>query len=303
MPEPTLVTPSGYFQPTTGTISFSSNVSHGNTTVSTTQDPWARISPDAFLSNLDLAYSQRVFPAMFVLGVLMVAGAVGNAAVLYVYTCRARRQGGTVTRFIQALALFDLLSCCLAIPGEIMDMRNNYTFGRSPLCKLVRTVNLFCTLTSGITLIVVAIDRYKRICCPLKRQISPRGAATIVCVASVIALVLSSPTAIIYGRRTVLTAHPLVKGADCSIGDRYVNTAIPLVYNGVQMLLFLIGFFILLVLYVYIARRIWRHEHQRLQRRRSCHLGTLPGLRKGQKFPTSPSDAASSSPPTTELAS
>ena len=80
---------------------------------------------------------------------------------------------------------------------------------------------------------------------------------------------------------------------------RYVETVIPLVYNGIQLLLFTIGFVILLVLYVFIARRIWQHAHQRLQRRRS----TIIGLRQGHRFPTSPSDAASSSPPTTELAS
>ena len=87
------------------------------------------------------------------------------------------------------------------------------------------------------------------------------------------------------------------------VSHRYVKTIIPLVYNGVQMLLFLIGFFTLLVLYVFIARRIWRHEHQRLQRRRSTHVGAMAGVKKGQRFPTSPSDAPSSSPPTTELAS
>ncbi|GFS03055.1 cholecystokinin receptor [Elysia marginata] len=276
----------------------SSNSSNNNSTV----EPWAGISADDYLAELDSRFAEILFPATFFLGVLMVAGAVGNAAVLYVYTCRARGQGGTVTRFIQALAVFDLLSCCLAIPGEILDMRNNYTFGRSPLCKMVRTINLFCTLTSGITLIVVAIDRYKRICCPLKKQISPRGAAIIVFLASVMAAVLSSPTAVIYGSRSVGTGHPTVKGSDCSIGDRYVNTPIPLIYNGVQMLLFTIGFFILLVLYVFIARRIWQHEHQRLQRRRSTML-FMPDLRKGHRFPTSPSDVASSSPPTTELAS
>ena len=98
-------------------ITGSSNFSCTNTTRNSTMNPWAGISADDYLAELDARYSDRVFPAMFFLGVLMVAGVVGNAAVLYVYTCRARRQGGTVTRFIQALAVFDLLSCCLAIPG------------------------------------------------------------------------------------------------------------------------------------------------------------------------------------------
>ncbi|GFO09677.1 cholecystokinin receptor [Plakobranchus ocellatus] len=283
----------------TGTASSFSD--SDNQSVITTDMPW--LNKEEYLTKFDESFAKTVFPAIFFLGVLMVVGIVGNIAVLYVYTFRMHGRGGTVTRFIQALAVFDLLSCCLAIPGEIMDMKNNYTFGRSPMCKLVRTMNLFCTLSSGITLIVVAIDRYKRICLPLKRQISPSLATIIVCAATVIALVLSTPTAIIYGSRKIATDHPHVTGMDCSIEDRYIKTALPLAYNAMQMLLFLTGLCILIVLYILIARRIWQHEHQRIQRRLSIHIGNCVGLDENQRFPVNPSDAASSSSPTTELAS
>jgi hypothetical protein len=56
--------------------------------------------------------------------------------VLYVYNRKLRK--GTIRWFVQALAVFDLLSCMVAIPGEIIDMMNNYTFGLSPMCKVTR---------------------------------------------------------------------------------------------------------------------------------------------------------------------
>ena len=54
--------------------------------------------------------------------------------VLYIYNRQLRK--GTIRWFVQALAVFDLLSCLVAIPAEIIDMRSNYTFGASPMCKV-----------------------------------------------------------------------------------------------------------------------------------------------------------------------
>lgn len=70
---------------------------------------------EMYLNSLNDNFLVIVLPAIIVLCVLMLIGGVGNLFVLYVYTWK--KNGGTITRFIQALAVFDLLSCCIAIPG------------------------------------------------------------------------------------------------------------------------------------------------------------------------------------------
>ncbi|XP_059155158.1 uncharacterized protein LOC131940492 isoform X2 [Physella acuta] len=168
---------------------------------------------EMYLNSLNNHFMVIVLPAIVVLGILMLIGGVGNSLVLYVYTWK--KNCGTITRFIQALAMFDLLSCCIAIPGEIIDMTNNYTFGRNIFCQSVRTLNLFCTVGSGCTLVVVAIDRF-------------------------------------------------------------AGTFFPLIYNGFQMTLFIIGALILIILYSIIARRII-YQARRQQRRHSFNFGVYFG--------------------------
>ncbi|XP_059155165.1 uncharacterized protein LOC131940492 isoform X3 [Physella acuta] len=229
---------------------------------------------EMYLNSLNNHFMVIVLPAIVVLGILMLIGGVGNSLVLYVYTWK--KNCGTITRFIQALAMFDLLSCCIAIPGEIIDMTNNYTFGRNIFCQSVRTLNLFCTVGSGCTLVVVAIDRYKRICSPLKRQISPKEALFILLSCALLSICISMPTAFVFGGKTVTTNNSLVNGSDCSINDRFAGTFFPLIYNGFQMTLFIIGALILIILYSIIARRII-YQARRQQRRHSFNFGVYFG--------------------------
>ncbi|XP_012941405.1 uncharacterized protein LOC101850828 [Aplysia californica] len=252
-----------------GVYNYYSN-SNSSSGEGTTVRGMLELEAEKYLQDLNREFSSALLPAIVVLGILMTIGVFGNSLVLFVY-CR-RTEGGTVSRFIQALAVFDLLSCSVAIPGEIMDMKLNYTFGSSVSCPVVRTVNLFCIVASGSTLIVVAIDRYKRICCPLRPQISPRAAAAIIAVCAAASSALSLPSTALYGSRSVPTGVPQINGSDCSIADRFAETAVPLAYVSVQLFTFVVGAFILILLYSLIARRVFQHARSRQRRRSFANL-------------------------------
>ena len=70
----------------------------------------------------------------------------------------------------------DGLSQTVAKPQRIGDVTERLTL---TLLQVLRTVSMFCTVASGVTLMVVAVERYKRICTPLRKQISPRGAQVV----------------------------------------------------------------------------------------------------------------------------
>lgn len=216
---------------------------------------------DAFLQRKNDEFTHLVFPAIVYLAVLGLLGVIGNLMVLYVYNQKLCK--GTIRWFVQALAVFDLLSCLVAIPGEIIDMRNNYTFGLSPMCKVLRTVNMFCTMASGMTLMVVAVERYKRICTPLRKHMTPKGAQVVITVCTVAASICAAPASIIYGRQTTPTDHPAINGSDCSTADTLLGSMVPLAFSSFQFLLFLGGAIALVVLYSLIGRKVLNHARFR----------------------------------------
>lgn len=92
-------------------------------------------------ADLEAANDERartLIPAMVVLGLLMVIGIVGNSLVCYVFCCRLK--SGTQNFLIVGLAVLDLLSCLLAIPNEIADMRFYFVYQSAVACKIMRFV-------------------------------------------------------------------------------------------------------------------------------------------------------------------
>ncbi|XP_046362211.2 muscarinic acetylcholine receptor M1-like [Haliotis rufescens] len=211
-----------------------------------------------YLQSLNDSFARLMLPAISYLSVLMVFGIIGNILVLYIYVRKLKHN--TTRSFVLALASFDLLGCTVAIPGEIIDLMHNYTFGSYIACNLLRTVNSFSSFASGFTLFVVAVDRYKMICNPLGNQISTKSANLVLLGCCLVSMGLSAPAALLYGSRAVPTGYSWVNGSDCSTKDRFIGTLFPLIYNGVQFLFFVIGALGLMSLYSHIGRRIWRHR-------------------------------------------
>lgn len=264
-------------------ISWASNVSSVDAT-----SPLTDLEVETYLQHKNDEFTLLVLPAIVFLAILFVIGVLGNTLVLYVYNQKLRK--GTIRWFIQALAVFDLLSCLVAIPAEIVDMRNNYTFGLSPMCKVLRTVSMFCTVASGVTLMVVAVERYKRICKPLRQQISPKTAQIIVVACTVVATICAAPAAVIYGKQTIPTDNPDINGSDCSTADTFIDTVLPLAFSSFQCILFLAGATGLVVLYALIGKQIWSHARFR-------RVGFNSGVNRRMSFIFTGSECSS---PTTE---
>ncbi|XP_046585116.1 orexin receptor type 2-like [Haliotis rubra] len=172
---------------------------------------------DLQLRLYDNQYAQQVVPAILFLAILMIVGCIGNALVFYVYHVKMKRN--TTRVYILSVAAFDLLNCVVCIPNEIADMRYNYTFGRYALCKVVRVFIVFSSFGSGFILLVVAVDRYRRVCRPFQKQMSTRTARVAVTICTVLSFFISLPAYVIYGSRTVPLDIVNINGSDCSISD------------------------------------------------------------------------------------
>lgn len=222
---------------------------------------FSRHELDLHLGNQDDQYASEVLPVILILSLLMLTGVIGNSLVCYVYLVKFKK--GTTRYFILALAVYDLVNCFICIPGEIADMRYNYTFGGNALCKIMRLLLSFTSCSSVAVLLLVAWDRYRKICQPFHKQTSPTFSKIAIAICSLAAFMLSLPNVALYGSRTVTTNDIHINGSDCSTADEYIKTPYPLIFNGVQFIVFIISTVSLTVFYFLIWRRVARQQEFR----------------------------------------
>ncbi|XP_059146368.1 uncharacterized protein LOC131933856 [Physella acuta] len=202
---------------------------------------------------------RRLAPAIAVFIALMVVGVVGNVFVCYIFLKKLRRS--TQNFLLLCLGVFDLLSTCVGIPSEIWDMRHYYLYDSSPwACKAMRFLTTLPSFASILVLMVIAVDRYRKVCKPLHQQIQVSWAKTSIIIILVVSLVFSVPALYIYGHRTFPSGVEGVNGRDCSVDDYFIGKSYPLVYESVLASLFVILAIILTSLYIRIWMETRRHR-------------------------------------------
>lgn len=199
--------------------------------------------------------NRRLIPVIY-LGLLMLIGIPGNLIVLIVYPSRFPKTKHRM--FITGLAVADILVCVVTLPFEITEMRFQYTFFNSLCCKVFRACNNLFALSSIFILMGLSGDRYRRVCTPLKVQMTSRHATIYIIFCVVLAVIFSWPNFFISGIRLVNLGNN-VTGYDCSLSDQFAKTKYPTLYGGTLYLVFIICMISLIVLYSLIGRQILKH--------------------------------------------
>ncbi|XP_071091768.1 orexin receptor type 2-like [Haliotis cracherodii] len=213
---------------------------------------------DLYLRHYNNKHAIHSLPVILFLAILVLVGFAGNSLVCYVYLVKFKES--SLRCYILALATFDLATCVVCIPVEIADIRYNYTFGQYTLCKMLRLLATFSVIASVTILLAIAVDRYKRICCPFDKQTTPLMAKVTITVCSLTTFIVSLPAAAVNGSRSVSTDDIRINGSGCTVTDDYNNTPYPLIYNGGQLILFMSCILSLSVLYGLIWRRVARQQ-------------------------------------------
>ncbi|KAH3818141.1 hypothetical protein DPMN_119737 [Dreissena polymorpha] len=218
------------------------------------------ISPDhdVLIQELNDKMADLMVPATVFISTMLVLSLVGNPMVCYYYGAKTKLT--TNTFFIVILALYDVIVCAISIPGVIADMQFFYTFENNVACKVLRFVNYFAGIGSILTLVAIAIDRFKKICRLTKPQMGIRTAKF---VSLGIATLLSLPCLALFGSIQVPIPNTFgldLMGAICIFTKDVAYQKYVWIFNGVLFVLFVGLSVVLIVLYSIIGHTIFIHK-------------------------------------------
>ncbi|KAK3088410.1 hypothetical protein FSP39_018819 [Pinctada imbricata] len=193
-----------------------------------------------------------LLPVVVYVSILMVLGIIGNAIVCYIYLYKWKVK--SVKYFIGCLSSLDLLTCLFCMPIEIAMLRNPLLLDDPVLCKFLRFVRAFTSLSAGFMLIVIAIDRFRRICKHHETQISV-SLAKKMCLSTLIAgIIFSWPCFIIFGQLD--RSDELTIETSCSTDRHLKGTIYPTIFYGVIFLCFMFISVSLVTFYTMIGVRL-----------------------------------------------
>lgn len=210
---------------------------------------------EATLQEINSEEVKSLYPLIVCYSIILIVGLIGNAVVLLVYTLRYKRSPARV--FILFLASIDFSICLIGLPYHIIDLTNPYTFTDALRCKILTFIISTLFYMSIFALIVIAIDRYQKICRPLSSfHMSYIGKKRSCLYATLAAVIFSWPNLILYGPSDMETNVENVTGHACFFATEYTDTNYPLAHTIVTLALCLLCTVFLIMAYACICHRI-----------------------------------------------
>ncbi|XP_053407716.1 substance-K receptor-like [Mercenaria mercenaria] len=190
----------------------------------------AKVNASMTREDLSTAFTMHVLPVTVFISIEAFIGFFGNITILLVYSRRYRRIN--FRYFVLALAIVDLTSCCTTLPGEVISQLNWYDYQYGWICKVKTFLNIYTALGSASVLLVLAIDRYRKICHPFDWQIRCPVALRLCGGCLMVSALVSIPALILYGKLTNSFEHEgnNITVSVCEIAGEYAGTIYPLLY-------------------------------------------------------------------------
>lgn len=226
------------------------------------------------LGNLNSLFIGRHIGGITFIGILMVIGILGNFVILWIYGYRFKSTN--YRTFILFLVSIDITNCIVGMPFLVVYLSHYMSFPSVDFCRIGRFIVTFTTNGSAFILVVIAFDRYRKVCRPMEWQMT-KFQAMMCCIFAVsFASIVSIPTVILYGNYTVDNIVYNVSGTRCWTDDYYKDGYYPsMFYIGLSILSFIISL-VLLVTYVLILKCLYQHKAaKRLIRTRKTTITLL----------------------------
>ncbi|XP_052824919.1 neuropeptide FF receptor 2-like [Octopus bimaculoides] len=198
----------------------------------------------------------------------LIVGLVGNIFVVYIYVRQSKKSN--VETFILLLAVIDLIGCIFGMPLEMAEL---YPAIQSKyLCRLYKFVIFICSIMSSLILLIIAIERFRRICQPSSIQITPKLCISLMIFTIITALAFVLPPVLYTDSVPVSHEHMIyiICNSDFRRPFLWLYALIALIIHSIVVLS-------MTVLYSFVRKTIKKHfkkketkeetsEHERINR-------------------------------------
>ncbi|XP_052788709.1 cholecystokinin receptor type A-like [Mya arenaria] len=210
------------------------------------------------LDELNDRYARALLPLTITFGFFAVFGFFGNLIILLVFSLSRDYKRNNFKVFVLTLAVIDLVICITLIPAEMVKQRKYFEFGDVVTCKVKCFFNVFGASSSCLALLVISIDRFRKVVQPFKKQMTPAIAVRIlIVVACVFPILLSIPGTIMCGIKTTNITN--IYGGNttihlCETEKKYEKSIWRIIYKFTFIIL-LVGISVTyIVLYTFVMR-------------------------------------------------
>lgn len=197
-----------------------------------------------------------VMPVTVFVGFEAVFGFCGNMLILYVFLFHYHKCN--FKYFVLLLSFVDTTSTLTTLPGEIVTQTFWYVYPVPMVCKIKSFFNVFTVCGGAFGLMVIAIDRYRKVCRPLQWQIKPNHAIVLIAVLLSVSFIIAIPVAFYWGVHSYTTIYQQqnITVTVCELDAKYVNTDIPFRYSTATEGILSFVMFIMFILYIFICRKL-----------------------------------------------
>ena len=222
-------------------------------------------------------YNEKTFyiriPTIIYLSIFLPLGILGNASVIYIYGVCLKKSN--VHFYIIFLAFFDITSCLIGIPLELVELIHYHTYPSAVLCKIQRLVNYTCNIGSAMILLSISLERYIKVCRPMHSQMTRTHCRVVALCILVVSIPFATPISISYDRLPVN-----VEGNITVYQCAFHFSSTVYIYYSCFLPMSIINFITMFVLYTCVLRATHRHFRQLETRRKANKSGHAPSRRK-----------------------
>ncbi|XP_046368796.2 bombesin receptor subtype-3-like [Haliotis rufescens] len=204
-------------------------------------------------------------PTVVYLLLILVLGLFGNLFILYIYTRKLRMN--IFGYFVKLIAVFDLAGTAVAVPTTLVFLLTTSPgyLDVGDMCQVMTFTKHFNAANSGLIFIIIASQRYRKICKPHQRQMSDSLVKKL-CISSICVSTLMGIPIVFFQGHTPICIEWGAQVVQIPICDFVSNEKgrVPSILYAIWVGVELIGITTTLtVLYTFIAKALWMHNRNR----------------------------------------
>ena len=210
------------------------------------------------VTRLNRDYAQLMVPAIAMMVVFMVVGALGNTLVLLMYVPKNKKTSANI--FVILLAGIDWMACFVIHPYVIYKLFHPYDQTWTIPCKIFEFFIHTSLAVSGFALLLVAIDRYFAICKPVRYLVLDKHVYKGIFVIITISIIFSLPLFEFYGasEQIIDVEGQHIITFRCHYKEQYTTSPVLLGFGAFVMGGFLTQVIAMCILYKNVAVTAYR---------------------------------------------